>query len=78
MRVVAINAPTVEGRERRWQVAFPHGDEALLVNYLVLEEGEEVDDSPPEERMTIAEFKRRCGEFGLTPNGKPIDEGRSP
>lgn len=64
--------PMVEGRERRWQVLFPHGDEALLVHYLVLEPGEDVSDSPPEVRMSRAEFRERHAEFGLDVDGRPV------
>lgn len=72
-KIVEIAAPMVPDRERRWQVMF-RGDDAFLVNYLVLEPGEEVSDTPPERIMTRAEFRERCGEYGLKPDGQPLEE----
>lgn len=63
--------PMVVGRERSWRLVI-HGDAVVVINYLVLEDGEDINDSPPEEQMSRAEFARRHAEFGLDPDGKPL------
>lgn len=74
MKVTEISAPPVEGRERRPQVMFPYGDDVVVVHYLVLEPGEDIDDTPPEDHMTRAEWKQRHTDYGLTIDGRPLEE----
>lgn len=73
MQRVADNrrVPMVEGRDRRPSVMF-RGDEAVVIHYLALEPDEEIDDSPPEERMSREEWRRRHAEFGLDRYGQRL------
>ena len=64
--------PTIQGRDRRWALVVRH-DDVLVVNYLMVEPGEQVDDTPPEVRMSRTDWARRHAEFGLTVDGRPLD-----
>jgi hypothetical protein len=72
VKVVQITAARVKDRKRRWAAMFAHGDEVILVNYLVLKPNEQVDDDPPRVTMSREEFRQRHAEYGLTADGQPL------
>lgn len=65
-------AKQVEDRERQWSAVMGRGPGVLLRNCLVLQPGEQIDDQPPELRLTDGEWRERHAEFGLDVDGQPL------
>ena len=67
------DAETNQARDRQWSlVMLRGGDEVLLRHCLVLADDEEIDDTPPEVRMSETDWKRRHKDFGLDRAGAPL------
>jgi hypothetical protein len=58
-------------RERVW-AAHIIGDQVVVRHYVVLEPGEELDDDPPTETMSLVQWKERCADFGCNADGTPV------
>jgi hypothetical protein len=65
-------AKHVENRERAWCAVMGRGAGVLLRNCLVLKVGEQIDDQPPEVRLTDEQWRERHAEFGLDIDGQPL------
>lgn len=58
-------------RERVW-AAHIIGDQVVVRHYAVLAAGEQLDDDPPTQAMTLGQWRERHAEFGCDVDGQPL------
>ena len=65
----------IPNRTRKWMPRFlgGRGDRVIVRHYVVdLHPEEDLRDYPETYEMSWAEWEKRCGDYGLTVDGKPV------